>query len=210
MNVNVSATATIASMGSPRFRKMTTTPVPQRPEVFPFFPKAYVTVRKIGGVVITIRSIQPEDEALLFEFHKTLSDHSVHFRYFGAVSLRQRTMHERLRRHCVLDHAREFALVADYAESNGHHQILGVGRLFRELGCDEAEFALLISDSWQGRGLGTALLNLLVAVGRQSHLRRIIGHILPDNTAMRHVCEKVGFKLRFGSDVGEWLAEINL
>jgi acetyltransferase len=187
-----------------------TAPIPQRREVFISFPKAYVTMRKIGGANVTIRSIRPEDDALLFEFHKTLSDYSVHFRYFGAVSLRQRTMHERLRRHCVLDHAREFALVADYAESNGHHQILGVGRLFREPGCDEAEFALLISDSWQCRGLGTALLKLLVAVARQSHLRRIIAHILPDNTAMRHVSEKVGFELRFSSAVGEWLAEINL
>ena len=194
----------------PTLIKAAMAPIPRRREVFTSFPRAYVTMRKIGEANVTIRSIQPEDEALLFEFHKTLSDQSVHFRYFGAVSLRQRTMHERLRRHCVLDHAREFALVADYAESNGHHQILGVGRLFREPGCDEAEFALLISDSWQGRGFGTALLNLLVAVGRQSHLRRIIGHILPDNTAMRHVCEKVGFKMRFGSDVGEWLAEINL
>jgi acetyltransferase len=185
-------------------------PIPQRREVFILFPKAYVTMRKIGGANVTIRSIQPEDEALLFEFHKTLSDYSVHFRYFGAVSLRQRTMHERLRRHCVLDHTREFALVADYAESNRHHQILGVGRLFKEPGRDEAEFALLISDSWQGRGLGTALLKLLVAVGRQSHLRRIIGHILPENIAMRHVSKKVGFKLRFDSDVCEWLAEINL
>jgi len=194
----------------PTLIKTAIAPIPQRREVFVSFPKAYVTMRKIAGANVTIRSIQPEDEALLFEFHKTLSDHSVHFRYFGAVSLRQRTMHERLRRHCVLDHAREFALVADYAESNRHHQILGVGRLFREPGCDEAEFALLISDSWQGRGLGTALLKLLVAVARQSHLRRIIAHILPDNTAMRHVSEKVGFEVRFSSAVGEWLAEINL
>jgi acetyltransferase len=185
-------------------------PIPPRREIFTSFPKTHVTMRTIGGANVIIRSIRPEDEALLFEFHKTLSDYSVHFRYFGAVSLRQRTMHERLRRHCVLDHTREFALIADYAESNGHHQILGVGRLFKKPGRDEAEFALLISDSWQGRGLGTALLKLLVAVGRQSHLRRIIGHILPDNTAMRHVSEKVGFKLRFSSDVGEWLAEINL
>jgi acetyltransferase len=70
-------------------------------------------------------------------------------------------MHERLRRHCVLDHTREFALVADYAESNGHHQILRVGRLFKEPSRDGAEFALLISDSWQGGGLGAALLKLL-------------------------------------------------
>jgi acetyltransferase len=99
---------------------------------------------------MTIRSIRPEDEPLLIEFHKTLSDYSVHFRYFGTASLRQRTMHERLRRHCVLDLAREFALVADYTQSNGSN--LG-SRVCSGAGCDEAEFALLISDQCRG-GLG--------------------------------------------------------
>jgi acetyltransferase len=187
-----------------------TAPISRRREVFRSFPTAYFTTRKMGGADITIRSIHAADEPLLAEFHKTLSDYSVHFRYFGAVSLRQRTMHGRLRRHCVLDRAREFALVAEYAEPYEHHQILGVGRLFREPGRDKAEFALLISDAWQGRGLGTVLLKLLVGVGRQSHLRRITGQILPDNFAMRRVSEKVGFKLRFNSDAGEWLAEIDL
>ena len=185
-------------------------PVPQRAEVFTSFPKAYATIRKICGAVITIRSIQPEDEPLLIEFHKTLSDYSVHFRYFEAVSLRQRTIHERLRRHCVPDHTREFALIAECADPDGHHQILGVGRLFGEPQCDKAEFALLVSDRWQGKGLGTVLLKLLVRLGRQSHLRRIIGHILPDNTAMKRVSEKVGFKLHFNADAAEWLAEIDL
>jgi RimJ/RimL family protein N-acetyltransferase len=61
-----------------------------------------------------------------------------------------------------------------------------------------------------GRRFGSCPLKAFVTLGRHGHLRRIIGHILPDNTAMRHVSEKVGFKLRFSSDVGEWLAEINL
>ena len=167
-------------------------------------------MRKISGAEITIRSIRPQDEPLLIEFHKALSDYSVHFRYFEAVSLRERTIHQRLRRHCVLDHTRELALVADWADPHGQHQILGVARLFGEPQCDKAEFALLISDRWQGKGLGTVLLELLVRLGRQSHLRRIIGHILPDNTAMKRVSEKVGFKLHFDADAGEWLAEIDL
>ncbi len=210
MNADGCATATIASRGSLRSRRMTTGPVPQRPEGFTSFPEAYVRIRKIGGVVITIRSIEPEDEPLLIEFHKTLSDYSVHFRYFEAVSLRQRTIHERLRRHCVLDHTREFALVADWIGPHRQHEILGVARLFGEPQCDKAEFALLISDRWQGKGLGTVMLELLVGLGRESHLRRIIGHILPDNTAMKRVSEKVGFKLRSNAGAGEWLAEIDL
>jgi acetyltransferase len=167
-------------------------------------------VRKIGGADVAIRLIQPEDEPLLIEFHKTLSDFSVHFRYFEAISLRQRTIHERLRQHCVLDHTREFALVADWTDSHGDHRILGVGRLFREPQRDEAEFALLISDHWQGKGLGTVLLRLLVRLGRQSHLRRMIAHILPDNASMKGVSEKVGFKLHFNTVADEWFAEMDL
>jgi acetyltransferase len=181
-----------------------------RRQSFTSFPEAYFKTLKVDGADVIIRSIRAADEPLLVEFHKTLSDYSVHFRYFEAISLRQRTIHERLRRHCVLDHTREFALVADSADPHGHHQILGVGRLFREPDCDKGEFALLISDRWQGKGLGTVLLKLLVRLGRQSHLRRIIGHILPENTAMKRVSEKVGFKLQFNADAGEWLAEIDL
>jgi acetyltransferase len=178
---------------------------------FKSFPKAYITIRKISGVTITIRSIRAKDEPLMVEFHKTLSDYSVHFRYFGAVTLRQRTLHERLRRHCVLDHTREFALVADRTDHpQGHHQIFGVGRLIKEPTRNEAEFAILISDPWQGKGLGTELLRLLVRLGRQSHLRRIVGHILADNISMKRVSEKVGFKVHFRTEIGEWLAEMDL
>ena len=202
----MSAGATVAPL-----TKRTPAEIPPQGEVFTSFPKGYVTMRKISGAEVTIRSIRPEDEPLLIEFHKTLSDYSVHFRYFGTTSLRQRTMHERLRRHCVLDLAREFALVVDWVpHPRRDHQILGVGRLVKEPACSEAEFAILINDQWQGKGLGTELLRLLVRVGRQSHLRRIIGRMLADNTSMRRVSQKVGFKVHFRTEIGEWLAEMEL
>ena len=116
---------------------------------------------------VTIRPIRPEDEPLMVKFHKTLSDRSVHLRYFGLVSLERRIMHERLRRVCFIDYDREIALVADLKNRDGTHQILGVGRLIKEHGTNEAEFAVLISDPWQGKGFGSELLKLLVQVGRK-------------------------------------------
>ena len=57
-------------------------------------------------------------------------------------------MHERLRRVCFIDYDREMALVVDHTnENNGRREILGVGRLVKEHGTEEAEFAILISDS---------------------------------------------------------------
>jgi acetyltransferase len=175
-----------------------------------FFPNQYFTIKKVAGVQIAFRAIQPEDEPLLVEFHKTVSDQSIHFRYFGGISLRERTLHERLRRHCAIDHSREFALLADLKNASGAHEILGVARLFKEPTRDEAEFAILVTDSWQGRGLGTCLLKLLVSVGRQSRLRRIIGRILAGNLAMLCVSQEVGFSPRFNASTGEWLAELRL
>ena len=40
----------------------------------------------------------------MIEFHKTLSDRSVYFRYFGILSFQERTLHERLRRVCFIDY----------------------------------------------------------------------------------------------------------
>jgi acetyltransferase len=174
------------------------------------YPTEYVITRKIGGVEVTIRPIRPEDEPLMVKFHKTLSDRSVHLRYFGLVSLERRIMHERLRRVCFIDYGREIALVVDLQSRDGKHQILGVGRLIKEHGTDEAEFAVLISDPWQGKGFGSELLKLLVQIGRKEALRRITGHIAPENTTMKTVSEQVGFSLHFDREADEWLAEINL
>jgi acetyltransferase len=174
------------------------------------YPTEYVATRKISGVEVTICPIRPEDEPLMVKFHKTLSDRSVHLRYFGLLSLERRIMHERLRRICFIDYDREIALVADLKNRDGTHEILGVGRLIKEHGTDEAEFAVLISDPWQGKGFGSELLKLLVQIGRKEGFRRITGHISPENTTMKTVSEQVGFSLHFDRAADEWFAEINL
>jgi acetyltransferase len=171
-----------------------------------FLPAA-LTLR--DGTQVTVRAITPEDEPRMIAFHKTLSDRSVHFRYFGMPSLGFRTGHERLAARCSTDLAREIALVADRKMRDKEHEILGVGRLIKTPGLNEAEFAILISDRWQGDGLGTALLKALVAIARKARVR-IFGHILPDNTAMLHVSRDVGFTLRFDAAECEWEADLDL
>ena len=170
------------------------------------FRPAALTLR--DGTQVTVRAITPEDEPRMVDFHKTLSDESVHFRYFGMPSLGFRTGHERLARLCSTDLAREIALVADRKRHDGEHEILGVGRLIKTPGLNEAEFAILVPDRWQGDGLGTALLKALVAIARKAKVR-IFGHILPANTAMLHVSRDVGFALRFNPAEDEWEAELD-
>lgn len=174
------------------------------------YPIEYIRKWKIDNHPVTIRPIRPEDEPLMVEFHKTLSDRSVHLRYFGLMTLQQRIVHDRLRRVCFIDYDRQLALVVERKGRDGKQQILGVGRLVKEHGADEAEFAVLVSDAWQGKGIGTQLLKLLVQAGRKERLRRIVGHIIAENTVMKQVSEEVGFKIRLDASSGEWLAEIDL
>ena len=80
--------------------------------------------------------------------------------------------------------------------------------MIKEHDTKKAEFAILISDPWQGKGLGTELLKLLVEIGRREGLRRIIGYISAENPTMKTVSEEAGFNVQFDMAEHQWKAEI--
>ena len=77
----------------------------------------------------------------------------------------------------------------------GGSEIAAVGRLTRLRGSDEAETAILVSDSFQNRGLGTELLRRLTQFARKEKIHRISADSLADNQEMQQVCRKLGFRL---------------
>jgi acetyltransferase len=160
------------------------------------------------GTSITIRPIRPEDEPLLVKFHETLSEESVYLRYLHTLKLSQRVAHERLSRLCFIDYDREMALVAECADATGERRLLGIGRLVKKPGTDEGEFALLVSDRVQRGGLGTELLRRLLEIGHKEKLCSITADILPQNSVMQRICEKLGFQLQH--DLREGLVKANL
>jgi len=129
-------------------------------------------------------------------FHESLSESSVHMRYFAGLSLQHRTAHSRLTRVCGFDYDLEIALVVEHIGEKQEKQIIGVGRLVRIPVSDAAEFAIILSDTYQRRGLGTELLSRLVGVGQAEGIGKIQGWILPSNTAMQIVCKELGFELQ--------------
>ncbi len=148
---------------------------------------------------------------MMVKFHDTLSEESVHFRYFGMLKLSQRVEHQRLSHVCSDDYDQDIALVVEHTPGpRRRHEILAVARLAKLAGELEAEFAIVVSDQWQGRGLGAHLLELLVAIGRREKLRRIFAQILPDNAAMQHLFKKAGFAVHRDPSEGEIRAELVL
>jgi acetyltransferase len=176
------------------------------------YPTRYVVPWKLrNGTSVTIRPIRPEDEPLMVRFHETLSDRSVYFRYFHLTKLHQRVAHERLTRICFIDYDREMALVAERENtSSGQPDIVGVGRLTKGRGRNEAEFALLVGDPFQGQGLGTELLKRVLQVARDEKIERVFGDILAENLDMRRVVEKVGFSVEPTDDPNMVRAKIAL
>jgi acetyltransferase len=163
------------------------------------YPEEYVSSwNSKDGTPLTLRPIRPEDEPLMVKFHSKLSEETVYFRYFGLPRLHQRVAHERLTRICFNDYDREIALVAIRQDpTTKEDEIIGVGRLTKAHGLNQAEFAIVIVDDFQGLGLGTKLLSRLVEIGRHEGIERIYGNILPENYVMQRVAKKVGFQVDY-------------
>lgn len=160
------------------------------------YPVQYVSSVQIAGETMAIRPIRPEDEPLVVQFHKALSEESVRKRYLGSLSLDERIRHQRLIRLCCSDYDRDIALIALLG-----NKIVGIARLMRLPGISEASFALTVIDSMQNKGIGKELFKSLIKVAKEEKIAVLHAAILKDNKAMLHLCEKEGFTLSQTADI---------
>jgi len=159
------------------------------------YPVQYISKVKLpDGTTITVRPVKPEDEPLLVKFHHTLSERSIYFRFQKSLKLDERIAHERLTRICFNDYDREIALVVEHRPSRGQApEIIAIARLSKVHGQNTGEIAMLVSDAWQRRGLGTLLVSRLVQVARDEKLRRVQVRLGTVNEAMTRICQRLGF-----------------
>ena len=162
------------------------------------------------GTPIRVRPIHPDDETSMVRFHRKLSNDTVRRRYFGLISLEDRIEHERLVRICTTDAARDLVLVAEYRDERSESEILGVARLSRAALSDNGEFAIVVGDAWQGRGLGRILLEALTELGFREGVRRVVGTFLSDNWRMLALCRRFGFQLDRNAATGEVSTSLDL
>lgn len=144
---------------------------------------------------VTIRPILPEDEALLVKFHAALSDRSVFLRYLQPLMFQERVVHERLARICHCDYEREITLVAESRNDGGERIIMGVVRMSKLHGTNEARLSILIADPYQGIGLGGELVRRAMEVAQRENLQRLSAVLTSDNQVMQHIFQKLGFRI---------------
>jgi acetyltransferase len=155
----------------------------------------------LDGSACRVRPIRPEDEPLMIHFHQKLSDQTVYMRYLETLKLDRRIAHERLARVCFIDYRREMALVA-LTSKDGKEEIIGVARLMKMHGINQAEIAILIRDDFQRRGLGVAFMERLLQVARDEKIARVFACIHPDNLGMQKLATRAGLALDLTSEPG--------
>jgi acetyltransferase len=149
-----------------------------------------------GGTVATIRPIRPEDAAIEAAFVHGLSEQSRFLRFMFAV---HDLAPAQLSRFTQIDYDREMALVAVIDTPSGEKQI-GVARYITLADEETCEFAIVVGDDWQGKGLARRLFGMLIDAARGRRLKVMNGVTLRENTRMLDLARAKGFGIKMDED----------
>lgn len=157
------------------------------------------TFRLDDGTEILVRPVRPDDESLIVELHEAHSEHTIRMRFFGMV---RHLTREQLVRLCHLDYNRDMALAALHHGKDGRSHIIGVSRYHRRPDPAEAEFAVVVTDAWQGKGVGAYLMRRLAEAARAHGVTRLVGEVLRENGNMLQLMRGLGYAIRSTEDAG--------
>jgi len=147
--------------------------------------------RSPDGSIVQIRPIDSTDATLLREFVGSLSFETRYLRFMGAIKELSSQAIDRLTR---VDHWREAALIA-VVNYHGADRIVGVARYAMNADDETCDFAIVVADNWQRRGLGSCLLTLLGDTASARGLTRIGGEVLAINKPMTAFVSAHGFSV---------------
>jgi acetyltransferase len=159
--------------------------------IHPYPTELMTTWRLADGSSVNLRPIRPEDAEMEQEFVRNLSANSRYFRFMNTVRELTPTM---LMRFTQIDYDQEMAFVA-VREEGGREVEIAVARYATNPDGQTCEFAVVVADSWQCKGLGRRILELLIEVARSRGLKAMVGHILSGNQPMLALCGKLGFRI---------------
>ena len=160
--------------------------------------KYCVEATMLNGSAIRIRAIRPDDQDRLHEHFRSLSEKSVYFRFMG---IRRDLSSDDLQRLTDLDFKNHVGLAATLNE-NGRERFIGVGRYICGADPHRAEVAFAILDGFQGRGIGTILLEHLRLIADANGISEFEADVLGENRQMLEVFAHSGFESQRTLDSG--------
>jgi len=146
---------------------------------------------------IRLRPLRAEDRALLEDLAHRTDSHDLQMRFFRGFRTLPPALLDKLIR---IDPDRRITLVASRAANGGQPEILAVARAYASAEAS-AELALLVRSDLKGKGLGSLMLDRLIARCRSRGLRVLVADVLQANTRMLRLADKYGFR-REPAEVG--------
>ena len=143
------------------------------------------------GTDIVVRPIRPEDAEIEQAFIRGLSAESKYFRFMNSI---HELSLEMLVRFTQIDYHNEMALVAIYTDSDGEEEI-GVARYMTNPDKKTCEFAIVVSDRWQGKGIARLLMQKLIEIARNRGLEVMEGQVLANNFRMLELMLSLNFQI---------------
>jgi GNAT superfamily N-acetyltransferase len=160
--------------------------------------KYCVDATMLDGTAIRIRAIRPDDQERLHEHFRGLSERSVYLRFMG---IKRDLSPDDLKRLTELDFKNHVGLAATLTE-NGRERFIGVGRYIAGADQHRAEVAFAILDGFQGRGIGTLLLEHLSLIADANGVTEFEADVLGENRQMLEVFAHSGFEKQSSLDSG--------
>jgi acetyltransferase len=155
----------------------------------PRYPAHLVAYRRLpDGTDIVIRPIHPEDDAIERAFIRSLSPETGYNRLLSGRKLTP----DEIRHLTRIDYEQEMAFIAVTVDG-AQARLLGVARYVRDADATGAEFAIVVSDAWHHKGVGTLLLSTLLRHAHAAGIGRLHGITLATNQAMQNLARKLGF-----------------
>ncbi|MGZ0018321.1 bifunctional acetate--CoA ligase family protein/GNAT family N-acetyltransferase [Nitrosomonas sp. wSCUT-2] len=148
------------------------------------------------GTDLTIRPIRPEDAEMEQDFVRGLSAESKYFRFMDTLQELSQTM---LVRFTQIDYDRELALIA-VLQQDSREKELGVCRYIASADGQSCEFALVVADEWQNKGIGNKLMNCLFDAARAKGIGVMEGEVLEANHAMLELVRRLGFEITVSAE----------
>jgi acetyltransferase len=171
---------------------------------YPFWQEKIFRLK--DGTDIFVRPVRPSDAQQMIDLFDDLSPETIYLRFFSPIKRISRSMLIKLTQ---IDYDREIALIA-FSGPEQERKILGVARIIFLPDGRHAEFAIVLADAWQGKGIGGKLLHHALVCAAAYGIEEVWGPVISSNTGMLRLGEKLGFRVERDMDTSEYRLAIEL
>jgi len=161
---------------------------------YPYWQEKKIKIR--DNKMIFVRPVRPSDARQLIDLFSDLSPETVYLRFFSPIKKLSKSM---VIKFSQIDYDREIALVS-FSGAKDTKKLIGVARIIFAPDDKTGEFAIVLADAWQGKGLGMKLLRHALVCAKKYGLEQVWGPVITTNAGMLKLGKKLGFII--GRDPG--------